>query len=354
MPSSLPLIACSTAFLLCYTSQSLLVKYQDDVLGISLPFLCAIFLTAAWPVNLVALVVTRVRTGYYTSKAFPGWHAHFSRVFRRYTLIGLLDGLHIALLSLGLNALPGSLYMILKSSSLAFNIILGRLVLGKRFTVPNVLAVVLTTVGIIISSFDPHKLPAPAASLYGATAAATDATGFAAAFVCSILSAFLDALQTVLAQVLFEDAKVPKSQKTLDEVFETANYNGLVSFLFVLPVALLSHERATWSNAIGAQASIYLFVGLLVGCSKQGGIGFKFGTVKLGGSLLAGIVDMLRRVVVIFACIALFGESFTIFKLFSVLLTVGGFAVYTWGRTLSPKTSPLELPLLIDGDDRAV
>ncbi|GIQ80900.1 purine permease, plant [Kipferlia bialata] len=313
----------SLLFLICFSAQSLLVKYNDDVLGISYPWLGAVFLTAGWPVNAASLVYTRISGDNTYHKPSFEWVAHLKRMFSRYTFLGVLDGVHISLLSIGLNALPGSVYMIIKSSSLPFNLILSRIMVGKKFTPHNLIAVVLVTTGICVIGFEPEDASYPILK----------DTGYAMAFACSLASAFIDALQTCLAQVLFEDARVPKNQRTAEDVTQTAFYNGLVSFLLVLPMPWIVGENQDWDIT----DNMYWIVSIGVAMSKQLGYLFKFYTCMLASALFVGIVDMIRRVVVIIGCVMLYGEAWTTYKLVSVILVVTGFGVYVHGGYLKEK-----------------
>eukprot|EP00768_Dysnectes_brevis_P002532 gnl/Dysnectes_brevis/1896_a2178_2192.p1 GENE.gnl/Dysnectes_brevis/1896_a2178_2192~~gnl/Dysnectes_brevis/1896_a2178_2192.p1 ORF type:complete len:360 (+),score=105.44 gnl/Dysnectes_brevis/1896_a2178_2192:27-1082(+) len=310
-------------FLVFYSSQSILVKYNDNVLDISYPWLSAVFLTGGWPVNIFTLAYGRWQEGTYKKPDFRVPDI-LKRMFRRYTFLGILDGIHIALLSVGLNALPGSVYMILKSSSLPFNLILSRIMIGKKFTTFNVLAVCLVTVGICIIGFEPDE--------NGVALMSSDTT---IPFICSLTSAFIDALQTCFAQILFEDARIPKSERSFESTAETAFYNGFVSFCLVLPIPWISGEYKTWD----IEDNLYWIVSIGVALSKQLGYLFKFGTTSLSSALLVGVVDMVRRLVVILLCIWLYDESWTVYKLWSIICVFAGFSVYVYGGWSKNKAS---------------
>ena len=72
---------------------------------------------------------------------------------RRYALLGFLDAVHIALLAVGLNYLPGSTYMLLKGTGLIFSVFMSKVFLAKRMTVHHWLAVCVMGVGLTMLAF---------------------------------------------------------------------------------------------------------------------------------------------------------------------------------------------------------
>ncbi len=332
-----PITAVSIAFIICFSLQTILVKFDDEVLHIGLVWLTALMLTAGWPMNGIFLLIDRVRTGFY-SKGFS-IKKHAIWIARRYVFLGLLDALHIALLSIGLTALPGSTYMILKSSNNVFNILLSRVIVGKKITWVNALSVGCITVGTIIMGLGAgHDRKSESKLLY------------CIAFISSIASAFMDALQAVIAQLLFttkeERASGVKKSKELGEVLETSFWNGLISFCAILPIPFLLGRAPVWYHTIAPNSNrviaLYAIVGVGIGLSKQGGYLFKFFAVQLASALYQSLLDMLRRVVVIAFCCIVFGESFTIFKLISIVCTIIGFTAFTLGSHFAKRKASAE------------
>ncbi|KAG9392385.1 Triose-phosphate Transporter family [Carpediemonas membranifera] len=314
----------SLLFILFFASQTIFVKYDDEELHIGFVFLTAVLLTAGWPINGLFLLIHRLKTKYYTQKSFS-IKAHAIRIVKRYLFIGVLDAAHITLLSIGLTALPGSTYMVLKASNNVFNVVLSRIFVGKKITVINVFSVGIITVGIIIMGLAKHDAAKTQSRLM-----------YWVAFVCSLASAFMDAFQAVIAQVLFTPKHGVKKKKELGEVLETAFWNGIVSFCCVLPLPLLVGETFKWYPKLSKQSTSvliqYAAVAIGVALSKQLGYLFKFFAVQLASALYQSLLDMVRRVVVIFICCVAFGEEMDIFKLISTAMTLVGFGSYTLGN----------------------
>ncbi|GIQ82175.1 dynein heavy chain 1, axonemal, partial [Kipferlia bialata] len=250
---------------------------------------------------------------------------HVRQMLRRYGILGALDGVHTLLQSVGLNYLPGSVYTLVKSSTLVFNLCLSRIIIGKRFTAHNVVSVVVVSSGIALMGLQPDEAPDPVVPGI-----------YTVALICTVGAAFVNALQTVLAEVLMatdSEGGHHQSRTKAQAVSEASFYNGFISFAVVLPVGLVLGLHESWSGL----PTMYWVASWGVALVKQLGYICKFQVCQLVSALFAGIIDMLRRVVVILTCLVVFNEELTWQKLCSVTIVCLGFGVYMHGVAQTSK-----------------
>ena len=132
----------------CYASgaEVLLVKLMNikppHGAGVLLPLGTALLLNGYWPIQLVMYRFVWSKTA--SPRPLTWKHV------RGYAIIGTMAAAVSALRCIGINYMPGSVYVIISTADLPMNTILSRLVLKKEFTTLQYVAVGCAMAGILV------------------------------------------------------------------------------------------------------------------------------------------------------------------------------------------------------------
>jgi hypothetical protein len=116
------------AGLYCYASgaEVLLVKVMNsDAVSVLLPLGTALLLNGYWPLQLILYGLV------YRSTANP--RPLTLKLVRGYAIIGFVAGAVSGLRCIGINYMPGSVYVIISTADLPINTLMSRFALGKKF-----------------------------------------------------------------------------------------------------------------------------------------------------------------------------------------------------------------------------
>jgi hypothetical protein len=137
------------AIFYCYASgaEVLLVKLmnikpENGGAGVLLPLGTALLLNGYWPLQLAMYRVVYGRT----ANPRPLTWKHI----RGYAIIGMFAGVVSGLRCVGINYMPGSVYVIISTADLPLNTMLSRLILKKEFTKLQYVAVLCAMSGILV------------------------------------------------------------------------------------------------------------------------------------------------------------------------------------------------------------
>mmetsp|Transcript_96778 Transcript_96778/g.172145 ORF Transcript_96778/g.172145 Transcript_96778/m.172145 type:complete len:372 (-) Transcript_96778:98-1213(-) len=317
-PIGLQALTAMVVFVILFASQSWIVKWGNKK-GIELPWFNALMLSAAWPLTgLMSFAYYR----YYKEGASPKLLTKEGA--KAVTILGFVDAMHMILLSFGLNYLPASTYMILKSTNLPFTAILSWGALGQKVSKMQLISMAIVFAAVVVLGM-------------GKSSDAGNATWqqFIFSSVVSLLSALLNALHSVLGSVYMNKLVDKKSFKGLLEV---NTLNGMATFLWTLPFVACSGEHKIWPQELGKLVpSICFLMWFGVAFSKQMGYLAKFAVVKLTGPLTESMLDVLRRCVVSVGAVFLFGDSFKTSKQVSMALMIFGMGLYFKGDAKQKK-----------------
>eukprot|EP01043_Picozoa_sp_COSAG02_P043268 COSAG02_NODE_3756_length_6279_cov_4.967314_5_plen_197_part_00 len=137
------------ALFYCYASgaEVLLVKLMNarpavGGAGVLLPLGTALLLNGYWPIQLVMYRFVLAKTA--SPRPLTWKHV------RGYAIIGTMAAAVSGLRCVGINYMPGSVYVIISTADLPLNTMLSRLVLKKEFTVMQYVAVLCAMSGILV------------------------------------------------------------------------------------------------------------------------------------------------------------------------------------------------------------
>jgi len=290
-PIGFQAVAAMVIFVILFASQSWIVKWGNKK-GIELPWFSALMLSAAWPL-----------TGF-MSLAYYGYYKEgisakllTAEGAKAITILGFVDAMHMILLAFGLNYLPASTDMILKSTNLPFTAILSYVVLHQKISKMQLLSMAVVFAAVVVLGM-------------GKSSDAGNATWEQFIFSCvvSLLSALLNAVHSVLGSVYMSKIVDKKSFKGLLEV---NTLNGMATFFWTLPFVAWSGEYEIWPHELSKLApNVCFLMWFGVAFSKQMGYLAKFAVVNLTGPLTESMLDVLRRCVVSVGAVFLFGDSF--------------------------------------------
>ena len=137
----------------CYASgaEVLLVKLMNSKpprgAGVLLPLGTALLLNGYWPIQLLMYRFVWAKTA--SPRPLTWKHV------RGYAIIGVMAAAVSGLRCVGINYMPGSIYVIISTADLPLNTMLSRLVLKKRFTDLQYMAVLCAMSGIVVCLADP-------------------------------------------------------------------------------------------------------------------------------------------------------------------------------------------------------
>eukprot|EP01043_Picozoa_sp_COSAG02_P008809 COSAG02_NODE_288_length_25612_cov_29.808529_9_plen_375_part_00 len=136
------------AALYCYASgaEVLLVKLMNAKpprgAGVLLPLGTALLLNGYWPIQLLMYRFVWAKTA--SPRPLTWKHV------RGYAIIGVMAAAVSGLRCVGINYMPGSVYVIISTADLPLNTMLSRLILKKEFTALQYMAVVCAMSGILV------------------------------------------------------------------------------------------------------------------------------------------------------------------------------------------------------------
>ncbi|KNC55089.1 uncharacterized protein AMSG_10686 [Thecamonas trahens ATCC 50062] len=316
------IVVLTMCFIAMYATPPTVTKLLDHW-GYVFPWLTAVLMTSGWPVHLGVILGHKL-----THEVDDGRVPLTLKLTAKLCAMGVLDSVHMITLAFAINWLPGSTYMLLKSTNIVFNVVESRIFLKKELTRYHAASVVLllTSTAVLASHKSDHKESNGITSskhLFG--------------FIFAIISAFSNASQAVLASFLLKDVKKSTSMRT---VAEAAFFNGISAWLVIIVCWLISREwteySAVWTDASHKDnRHLYIILCMVaVALTKQTGMFFKFAVISKSSALFAAVADVARRMIVVILVVKLFHESFPWQKAVACAMTVPGIALYIYGGHL--------------------
>ncbi|KAJ3424828.1 hypothetical protein M0813_04373 [Anaeramoeba flamelloides] len=306
----------SLSFLVLYSTQTILIKYLNEKLGIVFPWMTVLLLTGGWPINMIIWVVRYIKR--------KSVHALSWSYIGAYACLGLMDAVRMSLMSFGLNYLSGGTYMVLKGTNAIFTVIMTKIFLKHRRIINlHWLSVAFFTLSMSILAVGGSKENESEND-------EQSSSEYLVGFICTITSSIANSAQSVIAEKYFRKLKKGRS---FTRAAEVAAFNGLFSFLFscILPFAVGEHHL--WINtysddSFDGKRTTFIVFCVLIACSKQFGYLFKFSLTDFISAFYVSVLDMCRRVIVVILCVILFNEPFGWSKILSLCLMLVGFGVY--------------------------
>jgi len=235
-------------------------------------------------------------------------------------------------------------HMIFRSGSLVTSLILGMLILHKRYTIPQVLAVLAVTAGILLAT-------TASVNSFAELAIGDDVTVFATGVTMLTIALILSSLLGILQEYTYSQyPDVPRRELTKEHQFYSHAFS-LPMFLMMLP-QILNHLKQ-WSTlalvtipGLNIQISamyLYLLGNVITQYVCISGV---FMMTGAAGSLAMTLTISLRKFVSLVLSIVFFRNPFTPRHWIATVLVFGGTLVYSlWPRPapkepeLKPKTN---------------
>lgn len=288
-------VYCSVSFVIsttiAFSNESIKQSYR-----VRLPMLVSLAMSLAFVLNglvWAGLTLHARRSSSSSSSAGSSMDSAlpFRRRLRAYVVLGAVDAIHLMLQANALNALPASVYTLLKGSGIIFSVCLSKLVVRKVFLLWHWIAVALmivaTTGCALLTSLDGERP--------GADASVAE---FLAGFVLTLSSSFLVALLGVLQQKLM--ANVKHSSATMVTIAEANFFQSLLTFPVIVVFIAFMPEWRQWMpiwRQLAAEDRMTGYVAFLVAIagSRSLIVFAAMGLTTLGSAMFSRSYNALRQ-----------------------------------------------------------
>eukprot|EP00249_Psilotum_nudum_P000910 c13088_g1_i1 orf=558-1664(+) len=279
--------------------------------------------TVGFPIVLVALIV-----GYWKNSAFPTRLTF--KLFAIYMGLSFLLVIDNLLYAWGLSYVPVSTSSLLFSSQLAFSALFSYFLLKRSFTPFILNSVVVITMGAVLLGIHSNS----------DRPAGTTKKQYIVGFVLTIAAAVIFALMVTLLEMFYKSVMAKNS---LILMLETQFYvNGLGTIFIMVCMWIVSDYQAIQEEAriFDLGSSAYALVLVWSAVSWQLCFLGTVGVIFLASSLTYSVLLTACLPVVPILAVFFFHDSFSAVKAMSMLLTIWGFASYSYGGYLESKFDP--------------
>lgn len=320
------LMAAIVGYCVFSTAEVVLIKSLDKM-AVVLPVLSCLCENAYWPAQGLMYRSLRRRS----ADARPNtW-----KTARGYIVIGCVASATSLLRCVGINGLPGSVYVVASCSDVIFNTLLNKICLKKHFLDLHYAAVLLTCVALTVltqskeaSTMDHHHI----LQQHNATrdldasgkAQRSDVTQTLVPLLAVLASALCSAGNSVLSDFLFSK----DTQKGLLACTEASFYNSLIPCC-VMPIVMFAtgefrRYEPEW-NRLESVSPLTPWLACALGAGLAMAKMFdrlsKFTIIQSRNSFFFAILDAFRRMGTGLVSVWMFNEALTAAKLLAFALT---------------------------------
>jgi drug/metabolite transporter (DMT)-like permease len=231
----------------------------------------------------------------------------------------------------GVNNLPGSLFGLLISTSIIFNVILSAVLLGRRYNAWHYAAVALGVAAVLVLGLmDLEQSGSPEHSA---------SYNFPLGTSCALGAGLFIALMSVWS------SKVTSSWPDKElRVIELTIAGALVAAILLVPLLFATGEQADWRPQLSAawerHRSLLICVTLAMPVAKALVRWSKYATIAHSSALFFEFTQATANIVSSLANVFLFGETWTGGFLIGTFLMVLAFAAYIRGAVVQQARAP--------------
>eukprot|EP00474_Spongospora_subterranea_P009807 CRZ10265.1 hypothetical protein [Spongospora subterranea] len=350
---------CITGYIFLSSLCIVVLKFINYRYQFVLPMLWAMISETTWAVSFPLYFLYCPRSS--RDRLFPS-----PRVIGICAAIGFSYSISKSIISYSENLLPGSVYAIIASLDILFNASFSRIILRKKITVANMLALVLVTCAVlpsviskIIIAPEHQDAADKAQKLTGLTIALgipLAIYGVAQESLSTVISTFVlktriqdrASFRRLPISVSFDFSKLTHDDCTENLWFITqyASWVSLFAFIGMLIPLYISGEAASWKTefvtawdgsgtithagwdaviGLSLAAAITILTRLYMRCAK-------YYICSLRTAFTFAVVKPLPRILEIIVLCFLLGEIMTIPKIIGMVLTAIGFIIHVKGQ----------------------
>ena len=301
-------------YIFCAAAENWIVNLLKN-LGVSLPILFCIIQNSTWPVLLVQY--------HFERSLLPEKRELNPSMLRNYMILGSLASIISLSRMFGIITLSPIVYVVCTNTEIVFETIMTRLLLNRRVTFLQGVAVLIVLFAVVVAVYDPETNQFgsggnnDSSSMSSTTSESSSISSksdntFIFGVTVSILSRFLSSLNTILAEKF-----LGKDARSKVAVTECAIANSLVPFLTVPLTLLLIPEYRKWSRELWWVRSqgyvealkhnvLVVVYCLLLAVSKQVDRVAKFGIVHASSTIFFAGIDSFMKMLAGFGSLLLF------------------------------------------------
>jgi len=248
--------------------------------------------------------------------------------YKSYCILGALNAVVTLSRTVGLTALPPTIYAIIANTEIVFEGLMTRFYLGRKLTSYQLLSIGLVVTAVLLSLWDPKK------GTFGASGTGTSSPKtIRIGIIVSLVSRLASSINTILA-----DRFLGRDRKTRIGVYECAFFNALIPFC-VIPLAfLVVPEEKQWSTQLTGRNSLNTFtvtaVVIMICFAKWGDRVSKFSVVQKASTMLFAIVDANMKFVAVVGTLAFFSAEVTIGQIIGFVLIFGSLCASIYDKKL--------------------
>jgi len=290
----------SIGFLLSATGEVLVVKEMNYGFGVSLPVFNTIIMNLYLPIQVAIYIWVRRR------EKMKGTDRPITRpYFYRQSVLAIISVALNLFRYFALDTIPASVYVMVGTSDIFFNILLSKFVLRKSFTIYHYASALLAMTAIVIIGVGAQ----------GGTSCGTSSclTVWAPGILFTLLGAFLAAVTSVGSEYLFKKDGKGGEDSNFQMVCEIGIFYAAYGLL-LSPIPLVaSNEQVHWDSRVGHVSRSGLFALLcfaLLFC-KLGFRNFKFAVISYNSAFYFAILNSLKTLLTILFAVFILGEPFT-------------------------------------------
>eukprot|EP00386_Alphamonas_edax_P006190 GDKI01020120.1.p1 GENE.GDKI01020120.1~~GDKI01020120.1.p1 ORF type:complete len:411 (-),score=28.44 GDKI01020120.1:586-1818(-) len=262
------------------------LQWLGDIYGIKLAVFAAILQNASWPVQAYF---------YWKAKKQYALEHKSERVvtmsmLRSYCVLGLLSTFITLTRTMGITSLPATIYAICANTEIVFEAVMTKLILRRKVSNLQLLAVGLVLSGVFVSLYNPTL------GSYGDDTHVSQ-NALVIGVVVSLASRFASSLNTILA-----DRFLGKDAKSRMGVLECSLANSLIPCTVLPFVLLVVPEYKLWhTQLVGSHSNVSrICIALLcftVTVSKHADRLAKFSIVSMASTMFYAAVDANMKVI---------------------------------------------------------
>jgi len=235
-----------------------------------------------------------------------------------------------------LNSIPASIYVMVGTSDILFNILLSKFVLRKSFTLCHYIAAVLAMVAIMIIG-----IGAKGGNTCGVNSCLS---AWLPGIIFTLVGALLAAVTSVGSEYLFKKDGKGGEDSNFQMVCEIGIFYAVYGLL-LSPIPLLaSSEQNLWNRQVGNVSKPGLFALLcfaLLLC-KLGFRNFKFAVISYNSAFYFAILNSLKTLLTIISAVIILGEPFTTELAIGFPIVTLALGFYLYGGYLNSQKKKVE------------